>query len=309
MGIVACGFVGVIVAVALVAGGEQQDSPNRPIADSPTACPTAPGAEAPPGCPTSRQPTAEPTPTRTYRTGEETLKRNPLYTTEVLGRGNCRAASGVQTGDLDSAKRYLEKVASCLERIWRPNLKRTPYEITTLKVIITAESVQSPCGVTPQDGGGGLFCHPGEGTAYLYVDPRTLSEAAGAERVRGRLSLFYAGVLAHEYGHYVQYLVEISRNRTAALESAADPKEPTRRSELQADCFAGAFIGSVSGLPAGRQRELLLLMWESSGSGPTPDEPTTHGTGQHRLQWLQRGLRSRSPGRCNTWTASHGEVR
>jgi len=94
--------------------------------------------------------------------------------------------------------------------------------------------------------------------------------------------------------------------------------ETSRRLETQADCFAGAALGSLwQGLKltdADRQ-DILATTTDigddklSERNNGDPDEAGNHGKSQNRRLWVERGLNSGgSLGQCNTFNAPASEV-
>lgn len=115
-------------------------------------------------------------------------------------------------------------------------------------------------------------------------------------------------VLAHEYGHHVQWHSRILRAASWREDELAGQRdeqlEVTRRKELQAECFAGLFVGRASG------RGSVESFADSVRYGrPSDDVSGTHGTSDHRRDWLTRGVRGGGrPAECNTWSAPSGQV-
>jgi predicted metalloprotease len=115
-------------------------------------------------------------------------------------------------------------------------------------------------------------------------------------------------VLAHEYGHHVQALSGIL---IAAYEKgekfdkdAPEKLELTRRAELQANCFSGMFIASVTG--RGSVSAKLGRAAADSFKDTVPDN--THGTVKHQVRWGKAGFDNNRTAACNTWTVGADEV-
>ncbi|MFN0089692.1 MAG: neutral zinc metallopeptidase [Acidimicrobiales bacterium] len=87
-----------------------------------------------------------------------------------------------------------------------------------------------------------------------------------------------AYVVAHEFGHHVQQVLQIDRFQRDA------------NFELQADCFSGAYNRDARGrgwLQAEEENEALRLAGAIGDSGPS-DDP--HGTGAERQEAFRAGL-------------------
>lgn len=86
--------------------------------------------------------------------------------------------------------------------------------------------------------------------------------------------------IAHEYGHFLQAVMRVPNPRSAS---------DTIRNENQADCFSGAFLGSLpvhgeTGYPATVDRYLTAT---ASTDAPGRD----HGTAGERIESFQLGYR------------------
>lgn len=107
-------------------------------------------------------------------------------------------------------------------------------------LIIVDGQAASPCG-TASNATGPFYC-PSDET--VYIDPSfftILREQYGA--TAGRLAQMY--VVAHEYGHHVQNLLGIMEKYP---NNGTGPTSNGVRTELQADCFAGAWVAHAADL-------------------------------------------------------------
>ncbi len=164
---------------------------------------------------------------------------------------------------------------------------------------------------------GPFYCPADQG---IYVDLTffdLLQSRFGASG--GPLAEIY--VIAHEYGHHVQ-------NVTGVMERAdrggSGAESDSVRIELQADCYAGMFIGNAAGInltgdqPGERQyiepitEEQLAdalsaaeavgddHIQEQSGGGVDPDS-WTHGSSDQRQNWFTFGYNKGSLEACDTF--------
>lgn len=101
-------------------------------------------------------------------------------------------------------------------------------------------------------------------------------------------------VLAHEWGHAIQ-------------DRADNVEQPTILKELQADCFAGAWVATVDAgsarleIQGGNLDQGLSAMLQfRDAPGSSPDDPLAHGSGFDRVSAFQQGF-DESAATCATY--------
>ena len=144
----------------------------------------------------------------------------------------------------------------------------------------------------------------------VYIDLGFFDELQSQFGASGDLAQAY--VIAHEYGHHVQNLSGVLR-RSQSGETG--PQSAAVRVELQADCYAGVWIGNA--LRTGQIEEITrqdiqeaLGAAEAIGDdriqertqGQVNPERWTHGSAEQRQTWLVRGLEGKSPNSCDTFS-------
>ena len=147
-----------------------------------------------------------------------------------------------------------------------------------------------PCGVTDMEQAlhNAFYCRPDDAVAWdqEFLMPE-LADQYGDFTV--------AVVLAHEWGHAIQARAQID--------------EPTVILELQADCFAGAWVAHVN---AGEDTRFSLTTEEldlalagilslRDAPGSLADDPNAHGSGFDRVGAFQEGF-EQSASRCAEYT-------
>lgn len=201
-------------------------------------------------------------------------------------------------GGVPRSRAYLTAMVTCLDRSWSAHLTRAGVRHREPVVRFYDGPERRVCGIPWPEGAAAFYC----------TRERALVFPLTGEWIEGRTDLYPLKVAAHEYGHHVQSLTGVRRHyetRTRARPSRQ--AELGRRYELQADCLAGVFLGSVwrSLDRTGRDWAALLEATRASGDDA---ERRSHGTGANRVLWLQRGYRTVSPAACDTWSAPSARV-
>jgi uncharacterized protein len=189
-----------------------------------------------------------------------------------------------------------------IQRYWPKHVKG----YTISRTVFYSGSVDTGCGYATSDDGP-FYC-PVDKKVYIDLDFfDELSSRLGASS--GPLAQAY--VLAHEYGHHVQDLLGILDrigNDRQGPESAAV------KSELQADCFAGAWAhdaaqtGYLTKITPADVRDALSAAAavgddriQASTRGQVDPETWTHGSSEQRERWFLVGYEGGEPERCDTW--------
>ncbi|WP_017621244.1 neutral zinc metallopeptidase [Nocardiopsis gilva] len=234
--------------------------------------------------------------------GESALVANPLYDTGRLSPLPCPAPD-LDIHDPDSVETFLNAMADCLDDTWQRQFDRAGIPFHPPRRVFWREPGRSPCRDYPS-AAGAFYCRADTGI-YIGVEDvvRKWNEADD--------SVVYASLIAHEYGHHVQGesgLLEYYHERRGQEADREDQNSWTRKSELQANCFAGAFLGSVQvSYPlTDADRSAVLTDAEATADRENgPEEERTHGTAENSRYWLDQGLTGQSPGTCNTWATEN----
>jgi uncharacterized protein len=166
---------------------------------------------------------------------------------------------------------------------------------------------------------GPFYCPPDK-TIYIdtafYDDLRTRFGSSG-----GPLAEMY--VVAHEWGHHIQNVAGIMDGLDL---QDTGPASDAVRLELQADCFAGAWVGAASttvddtGTPflepvTDAQIKDALSAASSVGddriqestTGQVNPERWTHGSSEMRQRWFVVGYNG-GPNECNTFEVAAADL-
>lgn len=166
------------------------------------------------------------------------------------------------------------------------------------------------CG-TASSAVGPFYC-PGD--KFVYLDTSFFDVLTGQLGAKGG-DAAEAYVIAHEFGHHVQ-------NLTGQMNKAQDrqtgPKSNQVRLELQADCYAGAWLSSVNADTDGpislnqddldRAVDAAIAVGDDRiqkrSQGRVDRESWTHGSAEQRRNWLAVGFESGDANKCNTFSSS-----
>ncbi|GAA1919753.1 neutral zinc metallopeptidase [Microbacterium aoyamense] len=223
---------------------------------------------------------------------------------------NCE--TGADANERDDCR--LAAASLAIDQYWAGNVQdyRAP------ELVIVDGSTQTQCG-TASNQTGPFYCPPEE---TVYVDPTffgLLRQQFGASA--GPLAQIY--VLAHEYGHHIQNIAGIMQRYP---NNGTGPDSNGVRTELQADCFAGAWVGSMTqqvdenGVPflqAPTEIEIRDALdaaqtvgddhiQQAAGQGVNP-ETWTHGSSEQRQRWFLTGY-ERGYQACDTFEPSGGSL-
>ena len=155
------------------------------------------------------------------------------------------------------------------------------------------------------------------GPFYCPADERVYLDLSFFEDMESQLGasgdFAWAYVIAHEVGHHVQLITgtssEVDRLSSQDADSANDLSV---RQELQADCYAGIWAGTVfeqGALEPGDLDEAFGAaeavgddrLQKQAGQRVNPDS-FTHGTSEQRREWFTTGYESGEPADCDTFS-------
>ena len=234
----------------------------------------------------------------------------------ALGGGTQGAASDVATrcntaGAIDKYEDcYVLKVFNEVNEVWAAELPaqgRTTYRAPKL-VFFTSSVRTGGCG-TASSQSGPFYCPADQ---RVYIDLGFMQQLLAQFRASGRYAEAY--VVAHEVGHHLQNLLGVEAQvRKLQGQRPGQANALSVKTELQADCFAGAW-----GALANQRGNLKITKVEydqaltaaaavgddriqaSSGGRVTP-ETWTHGSSQQRQEWFQNGFGTGTLASCNTF--------
>ncbi|GGM39458.1 KPN_02809 family neutral zinc metallopeptidase [Microbacterium saperdae] len=201
-----------------------------------------------------------------------------------------------------------------LDAFWADNVDG--YRKPTMTVVDGATSTQ--CG-TASNAVGPFYCPPEEG---VYVDPtffQLMQQQFGASA--GNLAQLY--IVGHEWGHHIQ---NITGDMEKYPNNGTGPGSNGVRMELQADCYAGAWIGRMTEQTDADGDPYLLKPTETElrdalnaastvgddniqeQSGVVNPESWTHGSSTQRQYWFANGYENGVGVCAEAFTRSEGDL-
>jgi len=236
--------------------------------------------------------------------------------------GGGTSLSGCSTGqDANTNDKCLVAgTADSLDAFWSATLQGNGYPYESVDtVVLFSGSTSTACGTGTTDMGP-FYC-PNDRTIYLdtgfYQELKTQFGASA-----GQLAKEY--VVAHEWGHHIQNLLGTMSDLDL---SDTGPTSDSVRLELQADCYAGAWVKDASTTKDASGTALLQpptqdqlddalnaamvvgddYIEKNLGSGTVTPEQWTHGSSKARQLWFTSGYQQ-GVGGCDTFGASADEV-
>ena len=207
----------------------------------------------------------------------------------------------------DEAGDFTAAILGSTEDVWGQLFADAGAQYRPPGLTLFGGAVRSACGFATA-AVGPFYC-PAD--ARVYLDTDFFDDLA---RMGGPGDFAQAYVIGHEIGHHVQNLTGLSAQiREAQARSGGDAADPLQVAmELQADCYAGVWAWHANRqqrvLEPGDAEEGLAAaaaigddrLQESAGREVAPDS-FTHGSSEQRRHWLERGLATGDPARCDTF--------
>jgi predicted metalloprotease len=213
----------------------------------------------------------------------------------------------------DETRDFVATIVGYTEDTWSEIFRSAGRTYQPPTLVLYSGAVESACGFG-QAAMGPFYC-PGD--QKVYLDLSFFQELRNRFHAPGDFAQAY--VIAHEIGHHVQNLLNIS-SQVESVRNRASERNANRASvmlELQADCLAGLWANRTEKsqqsqaktfLDPGDVQEALQaasmigddkLQMESRGY--VVPESFTHGSAAQRMQWFNQGFQSGDFQACNTF--------
>ena len=212
----------------------------------------------------------------------------------------------------------MKGAAASLDVYWATEAPALGVDYSRPDFVLFGGSADTPCG-TASSATGPFYC-PSDKVIYLdTVFFTDLRDSYGASA--GALAQLY--VVAHEWGHGIQDLAGRFADRSGDQQGAGSESV---RTELQADCFAGAWVGAATetkdenGVPflepvtSAQVADALNAAaaigddrLQRLGGGSVDPDSWTHGSSAQRQRWFETGYRSGAES-CDTFAPNASQL-
>ena len=220
-----------------------------------------------------------------------------------------QAQQGKTGAPTDQMGVFVAKILGETEDVWSKQLPaETGKQYVAPVLVLYSGQTQSGCGGA-QSAMGPFYCPVDR---KLYLDTSFFQDMQS--KMGGGGDFAYAYVIAHEVGHHVQNLVGLLPKVQQAEQQAdkADANNLSVRTELMADCLAGAWANHMNQrhdnlTDADLQQAVNTAtaigddrLSRAAGRAAVPDS-FTHGSAAQRVRWLTTGFKSGTIAGCNTF--------
>ncbi len=218
---------------------------------------------------------------------------------------NTQATQSFNAADFEGADSYevfASTVLGSTNETWNSIFASNNRSYTPPTLVLFRGSTQSACGGATSSVGP-HYC-PADG--IIYLDETFFEELTTRFGAQGG-DVAQAYVIAHEVGHHVQNVLEISDQ--VAREGS---NEASINLELQADCYAGIWAHSIKDLGVFEEGEIAEAIDAAAAvgddriqekvTGRISPETWTHGSSVERVRWFNTGFATGSVEACNTFS-------
>lgn len=236
-----------------------------------------------------------------------------------------QVTQATKTAEQQETEAFVSTVLADTEDVWTPIFAKAGTNYTPPSLVLFTGQVQSACG-NATSASGPFYC-PADQKVYLdtqfFKDMKRQMGITGEQNQseqtqNGQVADFaQAYVIAHEVGHHIQTLLDISpqvRQAQAQADSKAAANELSVRQELQADCFAGLWARHnherTGFLEKGDIEEALDAAekigddyLQHKAQGHSVPDSFTHGTSRQRQTWFYKGFETGNINACDTFSA------
>lgn len=234
------------------------------------------------------------------------VRYNKLYKTPAVTPSKCKEVN-VSLRTVAGVQSYASKLWTCMYAAWAVPLKAAgaAYKVKPVLSVHTGTKINTKCGILYNTTG--YYCSADHGAIYIPAAQIINTWSQNPTYARAWLTQ----MMAHEYGHHVQWLTGIlnaSWARQNAFTTNAARLEESRRRELQASCLGAAYIGANKRYYPMSGGLLVQFNYLVTHMGDQPGHARDHGSMKNHAFWTTMGFNAKHTytvaGNCNTFGAS-----
>ncbi|MGZ0148629.1 neutral zinc metallopeptidase [Kribbella sp. WER1] len=279
----------VLVLLLALAGCARTEPAAAPPSVTPTPTPTpTPVKVTTPSDPPTFDMTTDVLHNKLYSAGRVPVVRC------ALPRPNLKTRAGLVA--------YGNVLVACMTKAWSPLVEKASAVLSEVELIpYSARRPKAVPACTDPPGNADAFYYFSGFTGKICFDTDLYLQSNDQE-----FNLVnFEQLIAHEYGHHVQYGVGILTLYDELMrgKSASGQLEVMRRKELQASCFGAAFLGANKRTFALSGTRLRYWRYVVSHVGDEYSKVRDHGSRKSHSYWTTRAFTSTTPATCNTFTA------
>lgn len=225
----------------------------------------------------------------------------------LIGGGSSTSTINEELDNEQAA--FIKTVHGDTEAIWSKIFADAGARYSSPTLVLYRGSTTSGCGLASSRMGP-FYCPEDRN---IYVDLGFFEDLKRQHGASGDFAQAY--VLAHEFGHHVQYLEGTLNKVERAKQQAwgeAKKNQLQVRVELQADCYAGIWAHHAHEqfdiLEEGDLEEALIAAasigddrLQKQSQGFAIPHTFTHGSSKQRVEWFTRGVKNGDLQDCNTF--------
>ena len=202
----------------------------------------------------------------------------------------------------DRLASFVSVVLAETENTWQKRFADSGSEYPLPEMVLFSGAVDSACGYA--NAAMGPFYCPND--QRIYLDVNFFYDLENDHDAPGDFAQAY--VIAHEVGHHVQNVLGVLELQSQAR-SRSEANQLSIRTELMADCFAGIWAQDTQDLLEDNDIKEALNAATQIGDdrlqkksqGYVVPDSFTHGTGEQRYEWFQRGYNAKTLKDCNSF--------
>jgi predicted metalloprotease len=246
---------------------------------------------------------------KTYDQATTWMEKNAIYTKNVPVPTNCTVPYlDPTTASTTELEDHLNQLTACLWGVWEGPMTQAGFELPRPPATVYTSAITTPCGKA--DLGNAFYCGADQHIYYAKDLPKILPP-----KIRTKPFVTDA-IMAHEFGHAIQARTGILIAEKAWEQKAgeAEGRVFSRRTEVQADCFAGLWVNAVAKASKLTPSDFdnLKYLFYNIGDDVLTGEANydgDHGLSKNRQAWVTIGLGTDQIGKCNAFVAPKDAVR